>query len=147
MKLLAENGQRLMREVSIVGEGGIGHRGLGEEGEETACASRRRKLEVALELVEQAAKLIEQSRILVQFVSPWCFGSWGCGSDLGLGITNRGQEKGRRDDSCALEEIALSLLESLCVSHGVFALVRNKLRINSFSSPKHLLMSDEVLLE
>jgi len=29
----------------------------------------------------------------------------------------------------------------------LFALVRNKLRINSFSSSKHLLMADEVLLE
>src|SRR5260370_3061641 len=124
-----------MRDVTIVGEGGIRHRGFRQQGQQTARASRRRKLEVALELVEQAAKLIEQSRILVQFLSPWRLGGWGCGSDLDLGITNRGQEKGHRDDSCALEEIALSLLESLCVSHGFFALVRNKLRINSFSSP------------
>jgi hypothetical protein len=73
--------------------------------------------------------------------------------NLGLGVAffstlpRPFQEKGHRDDSCTLEEIALLLLESLCVSHGFFALVRNKLRINSFSPPKHLLMADEVLLE
>src|SRR5260370_6048972 len=74
LQFLPENLQRLMSDVSVVGKRGIGHRRFGQERKKMASTSRRRKLEVLLELVEEFDEFGQQSGIFFQFLHPRRFG-------------------------------------------------------------------------
>ena len=80
-----------------------------------AFASRRRKLDVVLELVDQTAELGEQSGIFVQVFRPGRVRL--LAYRRGLGTTSRRNEKNRRDGGRALDEKKPSFLECLRVSH------------------------------
>src|ERR1700731_5375454 len=82
-----------------------------------ALTSRRRELNVVLQLLDQPAELLQQSRILVQFLSPCHFGCRGYRSDLGF--TGCRGEKDRGYGERALYETIPSLLKSSRESHAV----------------------------